>query len=237
MSIDFVAFRFHDSACRSERRAMSLDRSWQFIGSADSWTSRLYDWLRRGVNARLVNFLVARASPPRTLQTTTRALEAGSGTGFATSLLSRTGAFSQCICLDLDIDALRAAKARDPQLPVVVGDLRRMPFADGVFDLAFNSSTVEHLDEPGDAVAEMQRVCRPTGRVFVGVPYQFGPLAFQPMIQRTRIGVWLGTVFTRQALDRLLRGAGLRPRRFISYFWWFFVGAVAEKACPPQTSG
>jgi SAM-dependent methyltransferase len=104
-----------------------------------------------------------------------------------------------------------------------------MPFAADTFSLVFNSSTIEHLDDPAHAVREMQRICRQEGRVFVGVPYRYGPLAFQPLIYSTVIGRWLGPVFSRRGLTELLTTSGLAPVASVRYFWNFFVGAVAVK--------
>ncbi len=111
----------------------------------------------------------------------------------------------------------------------VVGDLVAMPFCSASFALVFNSSTVEHLNQPGEAVTEMQRVCAPHGRVFVGVPYSYGPLAFQPILRRTQLGRWLGPLFSRRTLADLFQSAGLTPRTWIRYFFQVFVGAVAVK--------
>ncbi len=208
---------------------MSLSRSWQFFGGPGSVCYRLFDWLRDGVNARLAAFLGQCLSARRQEQPPACTLEAGSGPGCASSLLAGRSDVSAAVCMDLDIDALIEARRRDPTLPLVVGDLNRMPFADGAFSLVFNSSTVEHLDAPDVAVREMQRVCAADGHVFVGVPYRWGPLWFQPLIRNSVVGVWLGTVFTRGRLDRMLREAGLNPMAHMCYFVNFFVGALASK--------
>jgi len=205
---------------------MSLSRSWQFIGGTESIWYRAYDWLRQGVNRRLVRYFqtfVHRSGEA------CRALEAGSGTAYAASLLSRQPGVGPVVCVDLDLEALQHARQRDPNLLAVVGDIRRMPFADNAFSFVFNSSTVEHLETPTDAVREMRRVCKDDGHVFVGVPYVWGPLWFQPLIRRSAVGVWLGTVFTRSRLDRMMVQAGLNPIAHIRYFLNFFVGAVATR--------
>lgn len=156
-------------------------------------------------------------------------LEAGSGTAFASSVMADRLGVSRSVCLDIDPEPLRHARERDQRVWAVVGDLRRMPFADGAFVLVFNSSTVEHLDDPVPAVCEMHRVCAAAGRVFVGVPYALGPLCFQPVLAGTRVGTWLGPVFTRASLDGMLRQAGLTPVEHLRYFWRFFIGALAVK--------
>ena len=214
---------------------MSPSRSWQFIGGVDSVCYRFYDYLRRQVNARLVTFLsghlvtLSTSAGAKTPAGGLRVLEAGSGPGFASSLFARRSEVATSVCMDLDPAALAEARKRDPSLPAVVGDLMHMPFADGAFALVFNSSTVEHLDDSVGAVREMQRVCADQGRVFVGVPYVWGPLGFQPLVRNTSAGVWLGRVFRRSSLDRLLTTAGLTPIAHLRYFWNFFIGVVATK--------
>ena len=222
---------------------MSDTPSWVFFGRPDSAINRGYDWLRRRVNARLVRFLAAHLLSARALTAgdrqgkRIRVLEAGSGTAYASSLFRRSLDVGPCVCLDIDERALREAKRRDPALPAVVGDLTRMPFAEGSFELVFNSSTVEHLSEPSLAVREMHRVCEEGGRVFVGVPYRYGPLVIQRLLRRTKLGEWLGPVFSRKALDGLLRGQGLTPVEHIRYFLRFFVGSVGVKQAAVQRSG
>lgn len=208
-------------------------KSWQFYSAESSPIGRFYEWLRRRLNEKLVRFLShdfqnahATANSKAKLDCV---LEAGSGTAYASSLFRQREGVAQTVCLDLDLEALREAKARDPGLTAVIGDLRAMPFRESAFDLVFNSSTIEHLDHPEDAAREMRRVCRPAGRVFIGVPYLFGPLGFQPMISRTSLGIWLGRVFSKSSLERMMHSAGLRPIASIRYFVCVFLGIVATR--------
>ncbi|NOT00142.1 MAG: class I SAM-dependent methyltransferase [Phycisphaerales bacterium] len=209
---------------------MSLSSSWQFVGGVGGPLYRIYDALRLRVSRRLSDYLIQQTiakSRNGSGVRQVRALEAGSGPGSSSSLLAARGDRVYAVCLDIDHGALIEARRRDATLPVVVGDVLHMPFADGVFGLVFNSSTVEHLDEPRKAVVEMRRVCAGTGHVFIGVPYAYGPLVFQPWIRRSRLGVWLGPVFSRGRLDALLQDAGLVPIHHIRYFARFFIGALA----------
>lgn len=52
---------------------------------------------------------------------------------------------------------------------LVLGDLRRLPFRDGAFAKAYALDVFEHLSRPalGQVLAEMARVIRPGGQVFV----------------------------------------------------------------------
>jgi len=49
-------------------------------------------------------------------------------------------------------------------------DLRRLPFADGSFDLVVHSDTLEHVDEPLQALRECRRVLRAGGACAYTVP-------------------------------------------------------------------
>jgi len=210
---------------------MSLRSSWQFIGGVNARTYRMFDRLRCGVNRRLVRYLGSHL--PTSPEKPFFVLESGSGPAFATSLFTDHREVRRAVCLDIDETALQEAKRRDPRCLAVVGDMCNLPFRSNCFALIFNSSTVEHLESPRDAIREMARVCRNDGRVFVGVPYLFGPLIFQPLIRRTVIGEWLGPVFSRRRLARLLASEGLRPIESIRYFLRFFIGTVATKGDTP----
>jgi SAM-dependent methyltransferase len=49
------------------------------------------------------------------------------------------------------------------------------PSPNDAFDLVFNSSTMEHLDSFDRAFRELVRVAKPGGKIFVSVPYKYGP--------------------------------------------------------------
>jgi SAM-dependent methyltransferase len=54
-----------------------------------------------------------------------------------------------------------------------VADLVRLPFRNGVFDAAINVVTLEHVAEPAAALAELNRVLRPGGRLLLIVPHEW----------------------------------------------------------------
>lgn len=201
------------------------DTSWR-IGDTASPVNRAYDALRRGLNGDLVRYFertaLAGAGPYRVL-------EAGSGTAFASSLLIQRPSVRLGMAVDHDANALGEGRARDAQLAASVADIFRMPFADGAFDLVWNSSTLEHLGRTEQALAEMARVVRPGGYLFTGVPFAYGPLGFQKWIANTGAGVWIGTVFDRPTLEGLVRQTGLQPCDSMIYFFRFFIGILAQK--------
>jgi len=200
-------------------------RSWSFLGGPGSWQYRFFDTFRKKLNRKLVLFLRKQAI----MKHGSRVLEAGSGSGEASWLFGKEKMVQLSVAVDIDPEALQEARKQHPTLPVVLADLRHLPFREGVFDLVWNSSTLEHINTPGVVLDEMRHVTREGGFVFVGVPYRFGPLRFQPWIGSTRLGVWLGPIFDRLGLSQMLRERALEPELSITYFFRCFVGILARK--------
>ncbi len=204
---------------------MGLDSSWQFLGGPGSWSYRLFDNRREKLNRRLIRILIHRIP----LGKSARVLEGGSGPGYASSCFARQSGVRLSIASDKDPAALGEARRRDKTLPVVAADLYRLPFKTGAFDMVWNSSTLEHLERIETAFGEMCRVTRQGGWIFVGVPYRFGPLGFQPLIKNSLLGKWLGPVFGRRDLVRLAKTRGLNPQSLFTYFYGCFIGIIARK--------
>jgi SAM-dependent methyltransferase len=81
-----------------------------------------------------------------------RVLDAGAGTGVAGDALWRQGA-ATVVAVDLAPGML----PRPPALSTV-GDLARLPFADGSFDLAAAAFSLNHFTDPVPPMAELRRV-------------------------------------------------------------------------------
>ncbi|HMK36115.1 MAG TPA: class I SAM-dependent methyltransferase [Desulfomonilaceae bacterium] len=199
-------------------------KAWQ-LGSPGTIVYQFFDALRQRLNSRLVEYFLTRAIT----RTEAAVLEAGSGPAFASSILRTDHRVGLSIAVDIDPEALMQARSRDPLLSLVVADLNCLPFRSESVDLCWNSSTIEHLPEPAQALAEMQRVTMRGGCVFVGVPYVYGPLGFQRWIRRSSIGIWIGETFDRSQLIQLVTEADLKPKEAIFYFFRFFVGILAGK--------
>lgn len=56
-------------------------------------------------------------------------------------------------------------------------DMRAMPFLDRAFDLVVHSDTLEHIEDPGQALRECLRVTAPGGAVIFTVPMIVGRLS------------------------------------------------------------
>lgn len=199
---------------------------WQFFGGPGSFVYRMLDVLRRRLNQGLVGYLSSCTLPQRGAVV----VEAGSGPASGSSAFRAIASVRLSVAIDLDPDALREARRRDSRLTLIVADIHRLPLRGGCSDLVWSSSTLEHLAMREVALGEMARVARPNGHVFVGVPYRYGPLGFQPLISATRIGEWIGPVFGRRELHLMAGRVGLQPTAISTYFFGFFVGVLARKA-------
>jgi ubiquinone/menaquinone biosynthesis C-methylase UbiE len=118
-----------------------------------------------------------------------RVLDAGAGTGAASSVLDRRGA--RPIAMDLSLGMLTAQRA--PRAMRVAGDVRAVPLRDGAVDATVAAFVLNHLADPSRGFAELARVTRGDGHV-------------------------LATVFSnskasaaRDHLDEVLADAGWRP--------------------------
>lgn len=113
-----------------------------------------------------------------------RILEAGSGSGKISLLLAQEG--HRLTLIDYSQAALSTSRtiyvSAGVEAEFVHGSILEMPFPDGSFDLVWNAGVLEHFspEEQRQALAEMRRVCRPSGRIITLNPnarcllYRFG---------------------------------------------------------------
>lgn len=97
-----------------------------------------------------------------------RVLECGIGTGaLAHELASLLPAGSSLDGIDVSPRMLEHARrglsSTNLQVTLREGDVRKLPYPDGVFDLAMTAHVLEHLADPSTALAEMSRVLKPGG--------------------------------------------------------------------------
>jgi ubiquinone/menaquinone biosynthesis C-methylase UbiE len=96
-----------------------------------------------------------------------RVLEVGCGRGVAMPALARLLAPARLAGLDLDAGLLEEARlsadAAGIAVDLVPGDVRRMPFPDGSFDLVVDFGTCYHIARATQALAEIARVLAPGG--------------------------------------------------------------------------
>jgi ubiquinone/menaquinone biosynthesis C-methylase UbiE len=97
-------------------------------------------------------------------------LDVACGPGIVACALA--GQAARVTGLDLTPAMIEQARGRAARLGLAntewrTGDATALPFADGAFDTVVTRYSFHHLREPGRALAEMRRVCRPGGRIVV----------------------------------------------------------------------
>jgi SAM-dependent methyltransferase len=145
------------SDSQAERQRVSATR--EFFGPrAAGWEERFPDDGPRYERA------VADLAPPQGAAV----LDAGCGTGRALPYLApAVGSAGVVVGLDLTPEMVAVARQRYAFAAsgLVVGDVLRMPFADGAFDAVFAAGLISHLPEPAAGLREICRVCRPGARL------------------------------------------------------------------------
>ena len=98
-----------------------------------------------------------------------RFLDAGCGTGATGAWLADHG---EVVALDAMPQALQLYGELHPAAGRVLGDLTRLPFADGAFDVALCVTVLYHqaIADPRAAVRELARVVRPGGALCLVEP-------------------------------------------------------------------
>jgi SAM-dependent methyltransferase len=148
-----------------------------------------------------------------------RLLDAGCGTGdVARRLAAVVGPTGRVVGVDPSTTMLAEAWRRttDPALPVEFqpGDISGLDFGDGVFDGAYCERVLQHLDDPGVAMAELVRVTRSGGRLAV-IDTDWGMHAIHgadPALTARVIACWAEHAtngWAGRQLPALFAGAGL----------------------------
>jgi ubiquinone/menaquinone biosynthesis C-methylase UbiE len=172
----------------------------------------LRSWLARGVAAG-------------------RVLDLGCGTGRNLPLFGRG---VRAVGLDPCHQSLLKARRRAPGVPLVRARAEALPFRDGVFDLVYCFSAIEHVASVQDTIGEMARVTRPGGTVYLHTPNAWSwyeghyKLLWAPFLPqalgrlylrlRGRPTAYLRTLrrLTPGALERALRAQGVTAIRFLA---------------------
>ena len=91
-----------------------------------------------------------------------------SGTGAGTLALALAPLVREVVGVDIVPELLEQARKGAPaNVTFVEGDATKLPFETGSFDLACSRRTLHHIAHPEPGIAELARVTRPGGRVYV----------------------------------------------------------------------
>ena len=159
-------------------------------------------WWYRGQRAILFGVL----EPFLAGRRVSRALEAGCGTGYFSHLLQQQG--WPVVPLDISADGLKYARAMGVG-SAVQGDVSRLPFGDGVFDVVLSLDVLPHLERgaEGPAAGELARVLARGGVIVVRVA------ALDALRSRHSEFAFEKQRFTRSRLVNLFTRCGIRVRR------------------------
>jgi 2-polyprenyl-3-methyl-5-hydroxy-6-metoxy-1,4-benzoquinol methylase len=140
-------------------------------------TNPLYRWHMEAFHDRIFAF-VQQADPDSIL-------DAGCGEGFGVHDLAERDASLDLTGIDLDEDAVAYAEARFGEVASFdQGSILDLPYGDDTRDLVLCSEVLEHLADPGAAIAELKRVART--HVLITVP-------LEPYFQALNdVAQWLG---------------------------------------------
>lgn len=97
-----------------------------------------------------------------------RLLEIGCSTGYLTGRF--LGKVERVFGFDINWQALRHAKQRHPNVPIVCGSVEHLPFADGSFDVIVMLEVIEHTESDVSAVSEVRRVLKVGGTLILSTP-------------------------------------------------------------------
>jgi SAM-dependent methyltransferase len=120
----------------------------------------------------------------------------------------------------LALSDLPAFRRAHPSVTLVVGDGRRLPFADRSFEIAFSNAVIEHVGTSDDQRRFVAEACRVADRVFLSTPNRWFPLDSHTMApfahwlpMRWRNAIYRTIGRGSYASERALRLIGTRELR------------------------
>jgi SAM-dependent methyltransferase len=141
--------------------------------------------------------------------TSLRFLDVGCGIGATDAVLAtRVGELHG---VDVAIEAVARAADQNPSVKYQTYDGEALPYDDGSMDVAFAICVVHHVDpaQRCEFAAELRRVVRKTGLVFVFEHNPYNPLT-RLAVDRCPFDCGV-ELLTRRSTARLLTQAGLEP--------------------------
>ena len=139
-------------------------------------------------------------------------LDAACGPGGKTAWYAEAGA-ERVIGVDLDPSYLKraaefsASRGVSGRTRFVASDAGRLPLRDGAVDAVTANDAVEHFMEPEKVLAELARITRPGGRIFVTFP-PFWSVNGAHLYDYVRVP-WCQVFLSRRALGQVVERAVL----------------------------
>lgn len=144
----------------------------------DTWTDRYDSWFATPIGQLVrwyeAELLLSFLEP----QPGERILDVGCGTGIFTADVLKSGAWVTGIDLSVSMLAKAIARGGD-NFAGLCADMCALPFGDNIFDRVFSMTAIEFVDDAAKAIAELNRVVKPGGRVVVTSLNSLSPWAEQ----------------------------------------------------------
>jgi 2-polyprenyl-3-methyl-5-hydroxy-6-metoxy-1,4-benzoquinol methylase len=121
-----------------------------------------------------------------------RVLEIGSGRGgFACWLATQPHPPAEIVAVDYSGVAVEKGRAYAAAAGIAgiiwqTGDIQAIAHNDASFDTVISCETIEHVPNPRQAVSELARVLKPSGRLFLTTPNYLGPMGLYRAYLRLR---------------------------------------------------
>jgi ubiquinone/menaquinone biosynthesis C-methylase UbiE len=120
-------------------------------------------------------------------------LEAGCGTGAQTVTLARNSPGARITSVDVSAASLDQARARIATAGLRNVEFQRaeivaLPFEEASFDHVFLCFVLEHLPDPGAAIAALRRILKPSGTMTV-IEGDHGSTLFHPESDAARAAI------------------------------------------------
>ena len=164
------------------------------------------------------------------LDTASSVLDLGTGIGTWTEHLRRR--VPRAVGVDVEPGIVEFGRRVYPKADLRVADGERLPFDDGEFDRVVFISTLEHIHNPDDALAEVARVLAPGGLLAMSADTLNHP-AWLPIRDEHAKRSVIEHFFSREDLIRLAAEHGLR-HEWGSYIYG---SAAARQLLRPRLAG
>jgi SAM-dependent methyltransferase len=171
------------------------------------WNLERVHWWFAG-RRKLLKWLFASLSLPKE----SWVIDIGCGVGSNLRLFQSMG--SKLIGIDSEIYSLALARKRLAAVPLVNGDLMRLPFKPNSIDLIIATDILEHLDKDTNGIKEIHDALKRKGRAIFTVP------AFESLRGIQDIVGMHKRRYSKKELIRKIEGEGFKILRS-SYFNFF----------------